>query len=155
MKKRLLPALILIAYAAFLIKVLVFKDIPTIRFGGMMFRLGGTESGRPANFVPFKTILWYLLGRNGLLIGGINIVGNIVLLVPVGLLLPFVIRDLTWKKSLAIATASGLALEILQAAFRVGIFDIDDVILNGLGVMIGYWVFALIRGHGRASMPSS
>jgi len=26
----------------------------------------------------------------------------------------------------------------------VGIFDIDDIILNGSGVVIGYWVFRVL-----------
>jgi glycopeptide antibiotics resistance protein len=28
---------------------------------------------------------------------------------------------------------------------QIGIFDIDDVILNGLGVMVGYWMFLLFQ----------
>jgi pectate lyase len=33
----------------------------------------------------------------------------------------------------------------MQVILRVGIFDIDDVILNAFGFMIGYWLFALLR----------
>ena len=29
--------------------------------------------------------------------------------------------------------------------FNTGIFDVDDVILNGFGVMIGYWAFLVLR----------
>jgi glycopeptide antibiotics resistance protein len=50
---------------------------------------------------------------------------------------------MTWQKSLALAVAVGLAIEGMEVVFRVGIFDIDDVILNALGVMIGYWVFTI------------
>ncbi len=51
---------------------------------------------------------------------------------------------MTWKKSIIIGVISGLVIEIMQAILHVGIFDIDDVILNALGVMIGYGLFAIL-----------
>jgi glycopeptide antibiotics resistance protein len=144
MKKHLVSTFILIVYITILIKVMVFKDMPTIRIGSLMLNFAGTDEGHPANFVPFKTILQYLLGDKGLIIAGANLVGNIALLVPIGFLVPFVYRNMTWKKSLALAAAAGLAIEGMQVVLRVGIFDIDDVVLNALGVMIGYWTFAIL-----------
>ena len=141
----------LIAYSAILIKVMVFKDLPIIRIGSLIFKFGGTQTG-PANFLPFKTILPYLRGEKGLIIAGINLVGNIVLLVPIGFLVPFVYRNMTWKKTLALAVAAGFAIEGMQALFRVGIFDIDDIILNGLGVIVGYWVFTILAKMKRSNL---
>ena len=149
MKKRLLSAVILIVYCAILIKVLVFKSVPVIRTGSLMLNFGGTQEG-PANLLPFKTILPYLLGEKGFIIAGLNIGGNIVLLVPIGFLVPFVYRSMTWKKTLTLALAAGLAIEGTQAVLHVGIFDIDDVILNGLGVIVGYWVFTLLAKMERS-----
>jgi len=149
MKKRITLTIILIAYSAILIRVLVFKDLPLIRIGSLRFKFGGTHTGA-ANLLPFSTILPYLLGKKGWMIAVINLAGNIVLLAPIGFLVPFIYRKMTWKKSLALAVAAGFALEGMQAVFRVGIFDIDDVILNGLGVMIGYWTFTM-----RWKTPSS
>ena len=144
MKKHLVSIFILIVYITILIKVMVFKDIPTIRIGSLMLNLSGTNGGHPANFVPFKTILPYLLGDKGLIIAGANLVGNIAPLVPIGFLVPFVCRNMTWKKSLALAAAAGLAIEGMQVVLSLGIFDIDDLILNALGVMIGSWTFAIL-----------
>ena len=126
MKRRLIAAFILIAYSGILIKVMVLKDMPVIRLGPVMLKFGGTHEG-PANLVPFKTILPYLLGEYGWMIGGINLLGNIVLLVPIGFLVPFVFKNITWKKSLAIAVAAGFIIEGMQVVLHVGIFDIDDV----------------------------
>lgn len=123
---------------------MVFKDVPLIRIGPLMFNFGGTSTGHAANFIPFKTILSYLFGHKGLIIGGINLIGNIVLLVPIGFLASLVYEKFTWKKSIVLAVVSGLTLEILQVILKVGIFDIDDVILNALGVMIGYWIFIFL-----------
>jgi glycopeptide antibiotics resistance protein len=144
MKKHLVSTFILIVYITILIKVMVFKDMPTIRIGSLMLNFSGTDGGHPANFVPFKTILPYLLGDKGLIIAGANLVGNIAPLVPIGFLVPFVYRNMTWKKSLALAAAAGLAIEGMQVVLSLGIFDIDDLILNALGVMIGSWTFAIL-----------
>ena len=154
MKKRLLSAFILIVYSAILIKVMVFKDMPLIRIGSLRFNFGGTQEG-PANLIPFKTILPYLLGEKGFMIAAINLVGNIVLLVPIGLIVPLVFRNITWKKSLAVALAAGFAIEGMQALLHVGIFDIDDVLLNGLGVMVGYWAFKILLKMQRSRKSAS
>ena len=149
MKKHLVSSFILIAYSAILIKVMVFKDVPIIRIGSLMLKFGGTQEG-PANLVPFKTILPYLLGEMGLLIGAINLLGNIVLLMPVGFLAPFVFRNMTWKKTLVVAVAAGFFIEGMQVVLHLGIFDIDDVILNAIGVLLGYWVFAILANWVRS-----
>ena len=150
MKKRLLSAFLFIVYGAILIKVMVFKDVPTIRVGHLMLNFGGTNPGHQANFLPFATIGPYLLGYKGWLIAGINLAGNIALLVPLGFLLPFVYPTITWKKNLLLAVATGLVIETLQTVLHVGIFDIDDVILNALGVMLGYWAFVVLAEWVRA-----
>jgi glycopeptide antibiotics resistance protein len=144
MKKRLLPFILLLAYGAILVKVMVLKDVPMIRMGPIMLNFGGTQVGDP-NYIPFKTILPYLLGDNGFLIGALNIGGNIGFLIPIGFLLPFVFARIDWKRSLVVAVLSGMSIELTQVFLHIGIFDIDDVILNGLGVMVGYWLFLLFQ----------
>jgi glycopeptide antibiotics resistance protein len=144
MKKPLISTFVLIAYCAILIKVMVFKDIPPIRVGELMLNFAGTNAGHAPNFGPFKTILPYLLGYKGWIIAGVNLVGNIALLVPIGFLAPLVYWNMTWKRALALGVVAGLSIEVMQTVLRVGIFDIDDVILNALGVMIGYGAFAIL-----------
>ena len=143
MNKRTTGTVILITYIAILIKVMVVKDMPLIRIGPLMLNFGGSHEG-PANLLPFKTILSYLFGEKGLIIALINLVGNIVLLVPIGFLVPFVYRNMTLKKSLVLAVTAGVTIEMMQVVSRVGIFDIDDIILNALGVIIGYWTFTIL-----------
>src|SRR4051812_3473104 len=150
MKKPVIATLILIAYCAILIKVMVFKDIPPIRIGSLILNFAGTDGGHGPNFVPFKTIVPYLLGFKGWIIAGVNLVGNIALLVPIGFLVPLVYRNMTWKKSLALGVVAGLSIEVMQSVLRVGIFDIDDVILNALGVVIGYSAFAILANWIRS-----
>ncbi len=52
-----------------------------------------------------------------------------------------VFRTMTWRRSLVLAVAVGLTLEGMEGILQVGIVDIDDVILNACGVMIGFVFF--------------
>lgn len=140
MKKHLLSSILLLAYGAILVKVMVLKDVPMVRIGPIMLNFGGIQVGDP-NFVPFKTILPYVLGEYGFMIGALNIFGNIAFLIPIGFLLPFVFVRIDWKRSLVLAILSGMLIELTQVVLHLGIFDIDDVILNGLGVMVGFWLY--------------
>src|SRR4249919_1402390 len=130
MQKRVITV-ILFAYSALVIKLLVFK-INMIRIGHMKFRFA-PETGE-FNYLPFKTILPYLRGEPNWFFAILNLGGNIGLLVPIGFLFPFVYRKMTWQTSLALAVAFGLTIEGMELMFHVGIFDIDDLILNALGV---------------------
>jgi glycopeptide antibiotics resistance protein len=139
MRKLIIPLGLLVLYCVLLIEVLVLKSLPLIRVGHMMFNFGGTQDG-PANLNPFKTLVFYLSGRNGFLIAAINILGNIIALLPLGLLMPFVFSNMNWKKTILLAIITGILIETTQAIMHIGIFDIDDVLLNGVGVIIGFWM---------------
>ncbi len=137
-KNRLTPVIALIAYGAILIRIVVFKT-SQFRLGHLRFRL--SQDMGQANFLPFKTILSYFQGDHGWLIGILNLAGNIILFLPIGLLIPFIYRKMTWRQVVILAIAAGLLFECMEIIFQVGIFDIDDIILNGLGIMLGYWLF--------------
>lgn len=154
MWKRLFSAFALIAYGALLIKFVVFKAIPIIHIGHLKFKFSGPHTGS-ANFVPFKTIRPFLSGRGNHLIAIVNLAGNIIPFVPIGFLVPFIYRKMTWQKSLALAVGVGLAMEGMEVVFRVGIFDVDDILLNAIGVMIGYWIFVLFVQRMRPHLRSS
>ncbi|HEV8666371.1 MAG TPA: VanZ family protein [Candidatus Paceibacterota bacterium] len=143
MKQRFWSTFIFATYIVVLIRVMVFKDIPTLRVGQLMLNFGGPESSHSANLIPFVTIVPYLLGFKGWIIAGVNLAGNIAPLVPLGFLIMLVYPRASWKNALALGVLSGLCIETLQSVLHVGIFDIDDVILNTLGVMIGYWAFII------------
>jgi glycopeptide antibiotics resistance protein len=144
MIKRLLFVSLLLIYCFLLVKVMVLKDVPMLRVGPIALNFGGTQAGDP-NYIPFKTIMPYLFGSAGWLIGGLNILGNILLLVPVGFLLPFIFQKMNWKQTIVVAVLSGMIIEGMQVVLHVGIFDIDDVLLNGLGVLLGFWLFLLFQ----------
>jgi glycopeptide antibiotics resistance protein len=151
MQKRLIPAFVLAAYSAVVVRILVFK-IGHLQIGPLRFRFAA-EAGE-ANLLPFNTILPYLRGEPNWLIAILNLAGNIGLLAPVGFLVPFVYRNMNWGKSLVLAIGVGVAIEGAQTVL-IGIFDIDDVILNALGVMIGYWAFVIFEKRARPRLQPS
>lgn len=147
MKKHLISSILLIIYGVLMIKIMVFRSIPMIRIGHMIINIGGADANGQANFMPFKSIVSYLFVERGFFGLGVNIIGNIFILIPFGFLFSLVFKNITWRKSLALAIIIPLIIEILQVLLHTGIFDIDDVILNALGYMIGYWIFLLFKNR--------
>ena len=96
-----------------------------------------------ANFIPFKTIKMYIRYRSSLN-SFANLFGNLFILTPLGILLPFAWRK---KHSVFLITAIGflvsMAVETLQLVLGVGAFDVDDLILNTLGVIVGYILYKI------------
>ena len=72
---------------------------------------------------------------------------NLVMFVPLGLLLPAAFPSLRrfWRTAV-VCLAATLAIETLQY-FTGRSADIDDVLLNLLGGMLGYGLFALLRAR--------
>lgn len=70
--------------------------------------------------------------------------GNALLFLPFGLLLPAIRRDMGCVKTVAAGFALSLFVEGMQLI--VGrIFDIDDLIMNTLGTLIGYILYFIIK----------
>ena len=143
-RMRWLAAFALTAYSAILIRFVVFKAIPAIRVGHLRLKFAHPHTG-PANLIPFKTIVPELLGQGNHLVDVVNLLGNFIPFVPVGLLAPLVFRSVSWQKAFVLGVFTGLTFEVLEVVFRVGIFDVDDVTLNAFGVLIGYGVFVIFK----------
>lgn len=98
------------------------------------------------NFIPFKTILYYLFADINLEYRINNLAGNILLFAPFGFLLPLLSKRFQSIKKVAIASfCLSLTFELLQLIFRIGGFDVDDLILNTLGGVLGYLPIKLIQ----------
>lgn len=105
-----------------------------------------------SNFIPFRTIDLYIHSiKDGSLNINIplkNLVGNLILFLPMGFYLPRFIKRLN-KIHIYVITMSVLLLyiEVTQVFSRRGSFDIDDLILNMLGAVIGYaiWNVRFVR----------
>lgn len=96
-----------------------------------------------SNFIPFKTISMYFQalsdGRMNIDIPIKNLLGNFVLLMPMGVYLPFFTKKMNSIILFTVSmTAMLITIEIIQVITRRGSFDIDDYILNMLGALIGF-----------------
>jgi glycopeptide antibiotics resistance protein len=129
-----LGALIFILYMAVLIKATLFS------FNEYVY-------GKSANLVLFDSIrLMWRSGDYWLIFK--NIIGNIILFLPLGLLLPLIFRVFnSWRIMFVVGFGTSFVIEVLQYEYAKRIFDIDDILLNGLGAMTGLFIykfFALI-----------
>jgi glycopeptide antibiotics resistance protein len=97
------------------------------------------------NFVPFRTFAIYLANSDSPFWVR-QFVGNLFLLLPVGLLGPMVVPALNgWLRVFAVAFAISLAIEVAQLWIPNRSADVDDVMLNVAGAMLGYAIFSLLR----------
>ena len=78
------------------------------------------------------------------------LIGNIVAFVPVGFLVPLILRRRAIGLTIAIGLALSITIEVVQfsASISMGflyrVADIDDVILNTLGTAIGLLLFVAV-----------
>ena len=96
------------------------------------------------NLIPLKTII-DILNSNNLYTILINIFGNILIFITLEY---FLIELFKINKSIInipISFIIILIIEILQYIFKLGVFDIDDIILCNLGMIIFYIYYNKIR----------
>ncbi|TLS35734.1 VanZ family protein [Pseudalkalibacillus caeni] len=102
--------------------------------------------GKSVNLVLFDSIrLMWRSGNYWLIFK--NVIGNVLLFMPLGLLLPIILKKVRslWK-IIILGFGTSLLIEILQYEYAHRIFDIDDILLNGFGAIVGYILFGISYG---------
>ena len=74
-----------------------------------------------------------------------EIIMNVVVFVPVGLLLGFASRSMTLWKVMLIGGGISVLIEAMQFNFQRGFAEVDDVVHNVLGCMLGYGVYSIAK----------
>jgi len=163
-----LPMVILVTVVGFLVrlvlivyakqKVSVYQDFKlylTILYCFALFELVTTTDfySYTNNFIPFKEILRYKSIMSPLFLR--NVVGNIILFVPFGFLISDFINSRAGKINIFITSlltlVTSTSIEVIQMYIGRS-FDIDDIILNFIGSIIGYIAFKLInKTFGKAN----
>ena len=123
-----------------------------IAYFGFFARIAGRTRSHEDdyNLVPFYSIGKYVkvTGASEIPDFIINILGNIIVFMPVGIFLPYLFSNKPWayKKRyvLMIGFLFSLGVESIQYILSVGVFDVDDLILNTLGALIGWQLYRLI-----------
>lgn len=118
----------------------------------------GTYPYPPPNPYPFATI-GQLFGPDGLDGSVLRlIVGNVVAFMPLGGLTPLLVpRRRSWLFVLLVAAVASTAIELAQLGLSAALgytyrqSDVDDVILNVIGALLGYALFtAFVRRAERS-----
>ena len=104
-----------------------------------------------SNIIPFKTFVEYI---NLLSVGQIEIqyiflqiLPNILLFLPLGILIPLCFDKFKSLKTMLTLISCFFIIEICQLFFKIGSFDIDDIILYFCGMILGYSVYRLISKY--------
>lgn len=127
---------------AVLLKFVLFKRLSDVlhvkmSLADIQFRLQWY-----ANFIPFKSIRYYLGGHPNTAAAVQNLAGNVLLFAPLGFFVPLLRPRFTGVIQVgALALGASLLLEVIQLLTGLGGFDVDDLILNTVGGLIGWLAF--------------
>ena len=94
------------------------------------------------NLKPFVYLFDYPEMKDALL----NLIGNTAMFIPLGIVWPAVFKKLNapWKVILA-GVGVSLTIELLQLPFYNRATDIDDLLLNSAGFLMGYGIYLLVK----------
>lgn len=121
------------------------------RMDGGSLQIDPDTTGQSVNLTPFATLRLYgrilqkntnpALVRHAI----INLVGNVVMFVPLGLLTPCIWGKMRkfWVHFLYMVLVI-VAVEVLQLVTLLGSCDVDDLLLNLVGTTIGYLLWRMI-----------
>lgn len=101
-----------------------------------------TSELRKYDFQPFWSYQAIQDNREDLLAENIM---NVVVFVPVGLLLGIAFKQMTWLKVLLIGCCISVTIEALQFYFMKGFSEVDDVMHNTVGCLIGWFMVKGLR----------
>lgn len=96
-----------------------------------------TNTSGGYNLIPFTEITRYEIGSKLFMY---NVIGNIVIFIPFGYFVSGYIKASKVSHILAVSIISSLTVEVVQ--LQIGrSFDIDDIILNVCGAIIGFLLY--------------
>jgi glycopeptide antibiotics resistance protein len=105
------------------------------------------------NLVPLRTLAIYMSNTDSPFWMG-QLAGNLLLLLPLGLLGPIALPAMNgWLRVFIVALVVSLAIEAAQLWIPNRMADVDDVLLNVVGALLGYAIF-LVLGFGAGRRPA-
>ena len=140
--------ILFVLYLLILIRVIVFKyPLERLREIAASWREDVFWEGlHSANFEWFRTIKMYINYWEYKEINSFgNLIGNILAFIPLGYMLPRLTRifeNLFFCMGMGLTMV--LVIELFQLYTNFGCFDVDDILLNGLGILIGYLFFKML-----------
>ncbi len=105
------------------------------------------------NYIPFKNIAFEFIFPPAYVPPGhtigliINIIGNLLLFIPLPILLCFLYKKNGNMQIFLFGLCCSIFIETIQGLFYIGLFDIDDIILNSISIWIGIMLFKVISKY--------
>ena len=113
-----------IMYVIALFEVVTFQDV----------------SWSSSNFIPFREMLRYEFGTK---LFFKNVVGNMIMFIPFGFFTSYFLKLKKFYSVFILTLLTSITIETTQ--LLIGrVFDIDDIFLNIIGGLIGYFIFKII-----------
>jgi glycopeptide antibiotics resistance protein len=108
------------------------------------------------NLRPFFEIrrFFRMLRAGNLQAFAVNFLGNIVAFMPFGYFLPLLVKKCqNMFRIVLLSFELSLFVELIQLIFKLGCFDVDDLLLNTVGGLLGYLVYLIFYGRKNRDVP--
>lgn len=146
-KFRTLGKILFVLYIFFLLYFLIFSD---------WYGRTGVSSEYRYNLILFKEITRFTEYREELGAFAVftNLFGNILIFMPFGFFISMASKSRGFFMTLFYSFGLSLCVEVFQLITKVGCFDVDDLLLNTIGGVLGYIIFMICnmirrRHYGR------
>lgn len=132
---RVLGKLLFLMYIIFLVYFLIFSE---------WYGRSGEMREYHYNLILFQEIQRFWEYREQLgWISFANLVGNVAIFVPYGFFMPWASRYRSFFLTLFYSFGFSLIIEVFQLITKVGSFDVDDLLLNTIGGILGFILFVI------------
>ena len=129
------------------IKVILYKEILLFFFAFYVLclfqivTLSDASSSGSSNFIPFREIMRYQIFSR---LFFKNVIGNVLLFLPYGYFVGRYFSGKSKKLSLFLIILASVSIECTQLSIG-RVFDVDDIILNVFGGVVGYFLYLLLE----------
>ena len=136
-------------------KLVLYKELSMLIFGIYILCLfqvvtfQDDVSWATNNFIPFKEIMRYNITSR---LFFKNVLGNMIMFLPFGFFVSYYLKSEKLTLPLFLILIASISIEVVQ--LLIGrVFDVDDIILNILGGLLGYGIYLILRRIGER-LPS-
>lgn len=132
---------VFICYILFLIKLLFLSRVSLLDLFNNQRTLD-----KSINLIPFYSIKEYIFSSDAEVkrFAFANVLGNIAIFIPLGTYLALFKKNKRVIANLSFIFIVSLFIEIIQGLLGIGASDIDDIILNCLGGLVGILGYKLL-----------
>lgn len=139
-RARVFVNIVFILYIFCLLRIVLFKRVTLIE----LFKYGINPQNRLLYLKPFAGVVDMFNGVYSFFSVFQNYVGNLVLFIPLGIIINYFSKKTSYKRSLLYGILLSISFEIIQYIFAIGTSDINDVIMNSSGAVLGCFIYKII-----------